>query len=180
MYVIQDKKTKTVLHMAQSVPGETPKPEQIFPSFDPKTMLLGRSATPAIPAWFTIEDGVVKEVEPPAVEAQAQAKPAPSPSLDQVKQALIAAASRLAFEKRRELIPDHEQQNAALGVYDDKRTQTIRDTVKAFRSEYKRYEAAVLKAKSINEVHSLPLNYPTKLDAAASGAPRKADKEKKP
>jgi hypothetical protein len=175
MFVIRDKKSKAILHMQQSVPGERHKPEELFPDFDPKTMEFGRAETPAVPAYFTIENGVIKPEEPPAPEGAAAA---PAPTLDELKAATIAEASRLAFELRKKLIPDHEMQNAALGIYDEERTQAIRDTIKAFREEYKRFEAAVKKARSIKEVQSLKPDFPNEVQAAESGSTRKGDATK--
>ena len=43
MYLIINKKTKDILHMSNSFPGEDRKPEDIFPSFDPASMEFGRS-----------------------------------------------------------------------------------------------------------------------------------------
>jgi hypothetical protein len=175
MFVIRDKKSKTVLHMGQSLPGERREPEEFFPDFNPKTMEFGLTDTPHIPAWFTIENGVVKPEEPPAPEV---AEEAPAPTLAQVKESKIAEVSRLAFELRRQLVPDHEMQNAALGIYDEKRTQAIRDTVAAFRDEYKRFEAAVKKARSIKEVQALKPDFPTEVRAATTGPSRKGDTSK--
>ena len=175
MYVIRDKKSKTILHMRQSYPDEHLKPEEVFKGFDPKTMEFGRSETPAVPAWFTIVDGVIKAEEPPPSEQQ-EAPAAPPPSLEQVKAATIAQFSRLAFDERKRLIPDHEMQNAALGVYDEKRTQAIRDTIKAFRDEYHRLEAAVKKARSVREVQSIKPAFPDKVEAAAGGTSKKEKK----
>jgi hypothetical protein len=180
MYVIRDRKSKSILHMAQSIPGESRKPEELLPGFDAKTMEFGRADMPAIPAWFSIENGIIKPEEPPPPEPVAAAD-APTQSLDQLKEATIKGLSQLAFELRKKIIPEHELQNAALGVYDEKRSQAIRDTVKAFRDEYHRLEATVKKAKSAKELQSLKPNFPTKVESAPSGPPKRGEgaKEKK-
>ncbi|WP_164000344.1 hypothetical protein [Pyxidicoccus caerfyrddinensis] len=175
MFVIRDKKSKAILHMWQSVPGERRKPEELLPDFDAKTMEFGRTDALSVPANFDIENGDIKPLAPPEPEVAA----APAPSLAQVKEATLAEFSRLSFELRKKLIPEHELQNAALGVYDDKRTQAIRDTVKAFRDEYKRLEAVVKKARSIKEVQALEPDFPTQVAAAVSSASRKGEKEKR-
>jgi hypothetical protein len=162
MYVIRDKKSNAVLRMLQSVPGESRKPEEIFPDFNAETMEFGHSDEPGIPAWFTIEDGKVKPLPPPKDEA---APAAPAPTLDQIKAASIEHLSRRSFELRQKLIPDHEIQNAALGIYDQKRTTAIRNTVKAFRDEFHRLEAATKKASSVEELRALEANFPSKVDA---------------
>jgi hypothetical protein len=175
VFVIRDKKSKAILHMWQSVPGERRKPEELLPDFDAKTMEFGRTDALSVPASFDIENGVIKPLAPPEPEVAA----APAPSLAQVKETTLAEFSRLSFELRKKLIPEHELQNAALGVYDDKRTQAIRDTVKAFRDEYKRLEAVVKKARSIKEVQALEPDFPTQVAAAVSSASRKGEKEKR-
>jgi hypothetical protein len=178
MFVIRDKKSKAILNMWQSMPGERRKPEELLPDFDAKTMEFGHTDTPSVPAHFDIVNGVIKPLEPPAPEPEATPA-APAPTLAQVKESTVAELSRLAFELRKKLIPEHELQNAALGVYDEKRTQAIRDTVKAFRDEYKRLEAVVKKAKSIKEVQAVKPDFPTQVVAAASSASRKGEKEKR-
>src|SRR5262245_4711723 len=136
MYVVRNKKTKELIHMANSVPGVDLRPEQVLSSFDPKTMELGRYHEQHLPDDFTIEDGVVVAREKPKKEAE---------TLESLKAVKLAEASRLAFEQRRRLIPEHEALNAALGIYDEKRTRQIQETVKAFRDEYKRFETALEK-----------------------------------
>lgn len=178
MYVIRERKSKAILHMRQSVPGDNLKPEEIFPNFDDKTMEFGRSPTHSVPAWFTIENGVIKPSEPPAPEVKGEATAAPAQSLDQLKESSIAELSRLSFELRKKIIPDHEFQNAALGIYDEKRTRAIRDTTKAFRDEYHRLEAAVRKAKTVKELQALKANFPTKVEAAMTSPSRKGDSTK--
>ena len=53
--------------------------------------------------------------------------------------------------------------NAALGIYPEKRTKQIQETVKAFREEYKRFEAALGKARSRKDIEALEPKFPTKL-----------------
>lgn len=183
MFVIRDKKSKTLLHMSQALPGESRKPEELLPGFDPKTMEFGRSESPSIPAWFTIEEGIVKPMEEPASEVKPRSLPEPpAPSLEESRKTTLEELSRRSFQLRQQLIPDHEMQNAALGIYDEKRTQAIRETIKAFRDEYHRLEATVKKARSVREVQGVKANFPTRLvEATASGPSKKSDtsKEKK-
>ena len=154
MYVVRNKKTKAIIHMVNSTPGVDLQPEQVLAGFDPKTMELGRYHEQHLPDDFNIEDGVVVSREKPKKEAE---------TLENAKAAKLAAASRLSFELRRRLIPEHEALNAALGVYDEKRTRQIQETVKAFRDEYKRFEAALEKARTAKAVEALEPDYPTKL-----------------
>src|SRR3954466_9466060 len=165
MYVVRNKKTKAVIHMVNSTPGVDLKPEEVFTGFDAKTMEIGRFSEQFLPSQFTIEDGVVisqdKQKAPGEDLAELGGK--------ELKVYKLAKASRMAFEERQKLIPDHEMMNAALGIYPEKRTQQIQATVKAFRDEYKRFEAALDKAKSRKDVEALEPKYPTKLVSASGG-----------
>lgn len=152
MYVVRNKKTKALIQMANSVQGIDLKPEEVYRGFDPKTMEFGRYHEQHLPSEFEIVDGVVKSLEKePVVD------------LKTLKAQKLAAASRQAFEERLKLVPDHEMMNAALGVYPEKRTKQIQETVKAFREEYKRFEAALEKARSKKDVEALEPKFPTKL-----------------
>jgi len=153
MYVVRNKKTKEIIHMMNSSPGVDLKPEEVLRHFDPKTMELGRYHEQHLPEEFTIVDGVVKSTEKEPKDADLKA----------LKATKLAQASRQAFHERQRLVPDHEMMNAALGVYPEKRLHQIQETVKAFREEYKRFEAALEKAKSRKDVEALEPKYPTKL-----------------
>lgn len=152
MYVVRNKKTKALIQMANSTKGVDLKPEEVFRGFDPKTMEFGRYKEQHLPSEFEIVDGVVKSLdEEPVVD------------LTTLKSQKLAAASQKSFEERLKLIPDHELMNAALGVYPEKRTKQIQETVKAFREEYKRFEAALGKARSRKDIEALEPKFPTKL-----------------
>jgi hypothetical protein len=64
---------------------------------------------------------------------------------------------------RRQLVPDHQLLNAGIGLYDDDRSQSLRDTVQAFRDEYHRLEGLVAKAKSVKELDAIKPAFPTAL-----------------
>lgn len=159
MYVVRNKKTKAIIQMMNSQPGIDLKPEQVFPGFDPKTMELGRYHEQHLPDEFTIEDGVVKAKEKKEKDREKEK----GPDLETLKSAKLAEASRLAFERRRKLIPEHEMLNAALGIYPEKRTREIQETVKAFRDAYHAFEEKLGKARSKKEVEALEPSFPTKL-----------------
>ena len=152
MYVVRNKKTKELIHMMNSTPGVDLQPEQVLPHFDAKTMELGRFEHQYLPAEFTIEDGVVKEVGKDS-----------GPNLKDLKVLKLAAAARQSFQERQQLIPDHEVMNAALGIYPEKRTKQIQETVRAFRDAYKEFEAKLEKAKTKKDVETLEPKFPTKL-----------------
>jgi hypothetical protein len=164
MYLIVDKKTKAILHMSNSFPGEDKKPEEIFPSFNPSTMDFGRSPEQFIPAHFTIENGVVKDLAPPAA--------APPETLAQARERVVRGFTDAALASRRMLIPDHQLMNAGLGMYDDARVQAIRATVQAFRDEVNRLEASAAKATSIQELEALKPSFPTALVQPKVVAPK--------
>lgn len=162
MYVVREKKSKSILRMVHSRAGEELKPEEVFPGFDPKTMEMGRSDKQYVPVEFTIEDGKVKSLEPEPAKVKAKELTA-AEELANLKEAKLWEVSRQAFELREKLIPEHELQNAGLGIYDEERTSSIRETVHDFRDEYHRLEAAIRGAKSKKELDGVAARFPTKL-----------------
>jgi hypothetical protein len=161
MYLIIDKKTKEILHMCNSFPGEERKPEELFPSFDPATMEFGRSPEQFVPVNFTIKDGVVEDATPVPKAAAAARE-----TIAQARERTLRAFSEETLAKRRALVPDHQLMNAGIGLYDDERVQTIRATTQAFREEYQRLEAAVAKAKSVKELEAITPSFPTEMITA--------------
>jgi len=153
MYLIVDKKTNAILHMSNSFPGEDKKPEEIFPSFDAATMVFGRAPEEYIPVHFAIEKGVVKDLDPPPQ--------APPETLEHARWRRLLGFHDQSMTLRRLLIPDHQMLNAGVGLYDDERTQTIRDTVQAFRDEVHRLEAAVAKAGTMKALAAIKPSFPT-------------------
>lgn len=156
MYLIVDKATQTILHMSNVYPGEDKKPQDLLPGFDEATMAFGRAPEQHIPARFAIEDGVVKNLDPPAA-----ATAAPAETLDQARERKLREISALGLALRARLIPDHQLLNAGLGLYDDDRVQGLRATVQAFRDEYRRMEAKVARAGSLKEIDDLQPAFPT-------------------
>lgn len=154
MYLVIDKRSKTILHMSNSFPGEEKAAKDVFPEFDPVTMDFGRSPEQYVPTEFAIENGVVKNLA--ALTASVNLVE----SIDQARQRKLAQFSDASFAARRELIPDHELINAALGIYDAERVQSIRRTVEAFRNEYHRLAAAVGKAGSPGELEAIKASFP--------------------
>lgn len=171
MYVIRNRKSGKILHVAQSHPGEEREASEVYPDFDPETMEFGRSESTSIPAWFDIVDGKVQPLEPPEPRAL-KGKP---PRLYELKETAVAELSRMSVELRQQLIPDYKVQNATLGLYDEERTRAIRDTVAAFREEYHRLEAAVLAADTFKEMEAIRPNFPTELVQPAAEAPDARD-----
>src|SRR3954447_10517963 len=100
MNLIVDKKTKAILHMSNSLPGEDKKPEEIFPSYDPATMEFGRAPEQHIPVHFTIENGVVKDLVP-AVAAAPE-------TIAQARARVLRGFTDDSISKRAALIPDYQ------------------------------------------------------------------------
>jgi len=166
MYLIIDKKTKAVLHMSNSMPGEDRKPEEIFPRFDRATMDFGRSPDQFIPVHFAIENGVVKD--------QAPVLAAPRENLAQARQRVLRGFTDASLSARNQLIPDYQILNAGLGIYDADRTQAIKETVQAFRDEGHRLQKLVADAKSVQELEAIKPSFP----AAIATKPRTAPKSR--
>ncbi len=154
MYLVIDKQSKAILHMSNSFPDEEKAAKDVFPEFDPATMEFGRSPEQYVPTEFTIENGVVKDLSPVVAAAEHVE------SIDQARQRRLAHFSEASFAARRELIPDHELMNAALGIYETDRVHSIRRTVEAFRDEYHRLAAAVGKAGSLSELNAIKAAFP--------------------
>jgi len=124
MFLIVDKKAKAILHMSNSIPGEDKKPEEVLPQFDPVAMEFGRAAEQYVPVRFTIENGVVKDLEPPLST--------PQETLAQARARVLREITNTSLANRARLIPDYQIMNAGLGLYDQQRTQAIRTRCKPF------------------------------------------------
>jgi hypothetical protein len=167
MYLVIDKKTKAILHMSNSFPGEDKKPEEIFPPYDPLTMEFGRAPEQHIPVRFAIENGVVKDLAPPLAAAPE--------SIAQARERVLREITDASLSSRVQLIPDYQLVNAGLGIYDADRTQAMKDTVQAFRDEVHRLEKVVAAAKSVQELAAIKPSFPT---AVVTPKPKPVPKQK--
>lgn len=167
MYLFVDKKTNAVLHVANASPGDDRKPEQFFRGFDPATMDFGHAPDHFIPARFAIRRGLVVNLDPPQAETLAQAR-----------ERRLREFSAQALALRAVLVPDYQLLNAGIGLYDEQRVQSLRDTVNAFRSEVQRLQSAIAKAKSTEELDALVPAFPAVivLLKVAAAKPAKATK----
>lgn len=165
MYLIVNKKTKDILHMSNSFPGEDRKPEELFPGFDPSTMEFGRAPDQHIPVKFTIQKGVVKELDPAKAET--------ADSLDQAKEKALKAFSDSLISHRRDHFPDYQLLNVGLGIYEEDRAQSIRNAVQAYREEYHRLEKEVAKAKSMKDLGAIVPAFPPHGSASPNKSTRK-------
>lgn len=159
MYLIIDRATHSVLHMSNAYPGEDKKPEDLLPGFDAATMDFGQSPEPYIPVRFAIEDGVVKDLDPPP-PAAAAAEPE---TLDQARVRKLREFAAQSLWQRAQLIPDYQLLNAGLGLYDAARMQSLRATVQAFRDEVGRLEKAAAKVRTVKALEALQPAFPTAL-----------------
>jgi hypothetical protein len=154
MYLIIDKNTQAILHMSNSFPGEEDKtPEALFPGFDSATMDFGKASGQCVPVRFGIENGVVVDLD--------AAEPEPEPDIAALREQKLKDFEDISLGQRRHLIPDHQLLNAAIGIYDEARVKSIRDTVQAFRLEYGRLEKAVVGAKTSLALDAIKPSFPT-------------------
>lgn len=167
MYIIIDKKTKEILHMSNSIPGEEKEPQELLSNFDPKTMEFGRAPEQFIAEKFTIKNGVVKNIEEETPEP-------PKETLEEARLRKLNSFSRLSLEMRQEILPDYKLQNVALGLYPEAKIVVIRDTVQAFRDEFHRLEAAVGRARSVKAVDAIEAKFPQQLEVKKASPTRKA------
>jgi|GEM_PF-6201753 hypothetical protein len=159
MYIIIDRKSKKILHMCNSRPGEDKQPQELMPDFDPKTMEFGRAPEQYIAEKFVIENGVVRNIEDEAVQLAATTKE----SVAEARERRLRSFSALSLALRKNILPDYKLQNAALGIYDAEETATIRATVEAFRAEYHRLEKELEKARSLKTIEAVEAKFPTAL-----------------
>jgi len=188
MHVIRDKQTSKVLYIDYSS-SETPQPGKlVYPDFDDQQMEIGWTELSYIPAWFDIDKtGVIQELDLDEAAKRGLYQLEPGQKLvkgkvvdmdkdelvtegllklDDMKQQMLEFYNALSFHKRNELIPDYRLNNAALGVYDEKRVADYRATIQAFRDEAKRLIGLVNEAKSIAELEAIQENFPTGIISA--------------
>ncbi len=185
MHVIRDKQTHEVLYVDYS-PSDTPRRgAAIYPDFDAQRMEVGWTGESYIPAWFDIdEQGVIQELD--LIEAVKRGLYQLEPGqklvdgkivdmdraelveegllqLDDLKQRMLEYYEALSFQKRKELIPDYKLNNAALGVYDDRRMADYQVTIQAFREEAKRIARLINAATTVADLESIEENFPAKI-----------------
>lgn len=183
MHVIRDKKTAQVLYVDYSHSESAKQAENVYPAFDADKMEIGWTPESYIPAWFDIDKkGNIKEIslDEAAERGLYQLEPGQKLvkgrivdmdnaelvaegllKLDDIKRDLTEYYHALSFARRNELIPDYKLNNAALGVYDDKRLADYRATIQAFRDEVKRITGLVEAAKSAAELEAIEERFPT-------------------
>lgn len=84
-------------------------------------------------------------------------------SLDEIKLRKKEYFSALALQKRNEILPDFNIQNALMGIYDDEITATYKKTIEAFRKEYHRLEGMIDEAKSLDKLDKFKAKFPKKV-----------------
>lgn len=159
MYIVVSKKTKEILHMSNSLPGEDKTAEELMPDFNIETMEFGRCADQYIAEKFEIKNGVVKNIEDEsAIQVETESK---EESVVDARLRRLQEFEYLALSERNAILPDFKLQNVALGIYDEKKVNAIRATVEAFIKEHKRLEAAVNKARSVKNIDAIEAKFPT-------------------
>lgn len=188
MHAIRDKHTNKVLYIDYSS-SEAPQPGKlVYPDFDDQQMEIGWTELPYIPAWFDIDKtGVIQELDLDEAANRGLYQLEPGQKLvkgkivdmekdelvaegllklDDMKQQMLEFYNALSFHKRNELIPAYRLNNAALGVYDEKRVADYRATIQAFRDEAKRISDSINEATSVKELESIQENFPTSIISA--------------
>lgn len=97
-------------------------------------------------------------------------------SLEEYKARRIEYFSRLSFQKRNEILPEYKVLNAALGIYDEKKTEMIKSTILAFKEEFKRVRDMIDGASTAEVVALAEALFPKRLLAAAKKKPGKSGK----
>lgn len=188
MHVIRDKKTAQVIYVDYSQTDSALPGEDIYAGFDAYKMDIGWTPESYIPAWFDIDEkGVIRELEPGEAAERGFLALEPGQKLikgkivdmdnaellgegllklEDMKRELTDYYTALSFHKRNELIPDYKLNNAALGVYDEKRMADYRATIKAFRDEVKGLIGLVDAARSAAELEAIQENFPTSIISA--------------
>ena len=184
MYVIRNKQTKELVYIDYRKSSDIISGEEVYPKFSSDDMELGRTDKKYIPVHFKIDDnGIVHklsvteqladgliELEPTekildekvvvkSIEEQVEDGIC---TLDDFRQQMIEYYSSLAFQKRRELMPDYKLENTALGIYDEETILSYKETVQAFRNEFYRIKELINKSDSINDIRNITANYPEK------------------
>jgi hypothetical protein len=191
MHIIREKKTEEILYIDHSPSTSKRNGEEIYKGFNPETMEVGWTKHSYVPAYFDIDrKGKITELtlaeaakrglhklpeDQKIVNGEIEHKSKSELIADglinisNIKQDALEYYNALSFAKRGELIPDYKLENASLGVYEDKdRLSTYRETIKAFRAEYKRIEALVNSANSVEEIEAIKQNFPEELISARS------------
>ncbi|MEK6210040.1 MAG: hypothetical protein AABM64_06660 [Pseudomonadota bacterium] len=201
MHLIRDKKSKQVLFIDYAATADPQPGAAVYPAFDPATMEVGWTDQSYIPAFHDI-DAAGRVVELDLDEAARRGLYQPDPTqklvggklvaksdkelvaeglldLAAMKAQAIEACSKAALELRAKLIPDYKLQNAALGVYDDDRLPAYRATIEAFRAEVHRLEAAIEKAKTLQDLRAITPKFPDSIISAPAGPPEDKPRRKK-
>lgn len=181
MYIVRNKESKNVIYINHS--NKELEGKEIYRKFDQHTMEIGKTNKTHIPANFNInDDGEVAEL---ALEEKIKAGlpvigihqkfingqlidkntkeliDEEILSFDYIKSNMTQAYATLSFMKRRNLIPDYQLENAALGVYDDQRKTDCLSTVKAFRDEFHRLRDLIENSTTIEELEKVEEQFPT-------------------
>lgn len=188
MHVIRDKHTSEVLYIDYSSSDSPQSGKLVYPLFDDQQMEIGWTELSFIPAWFDIDKtGVIQELDLDEAANRGLYQLEPGQKLvkgkivdmdqtelvaegllklDDMKQQMLEFYNALSFHKRNEIIPDYKLNNAALGVYDEKRIAEYKVTIQAFRDEAKRLAGSVNEATSVAELEAIKENFPTSIISA--------------
>ena len=185
MHIIRDKSSGNIIYVDYTYTDTMLAGEQIYAEFDGSQMELAWSEQNYIPAYFDIDNkgNIVALSEAESVnrgllqlepeqklengeivdKSQSELIDEGLLKLEDIKQELIKFYHSLSFAKRAALIPDYKLNNAALGVYDDKRIEDYKLTIQAFRDEAKRLTGLVRKADTVEDLEAIKEKFPASI-----------------
>jgi hypothetical protein len=189
MHIIRDKKSRKIVFIDYT-PSDSPKPgKAVFEGFNERTMEIGWTKEKFVSAYFNVDkNGKIVELDREQAVKAGQLRLAPDQKLvdgnivsktnselvsegiiklSDFKKAAIENYSSMAFARRSELIPDYKLGNALLGIYATNLVEDYKATVKAFRDEFHRIEALIVKAKKVEDIEAIKENFPTSIVSAA-------------
>lgn len=104
-----------------------------------------------------------------------------SMTLDEIKANKIEEFSSQALSLRNNILPDYKIQNALMGLCDDQKTQSYKDTVEGFRAEFHRLKNDIEKARDLKAVEAIKADFPSKIinGGKDTSAKKKTVKSKK-
>ncbi len=191
MYVVRNKRDHKIIYVDQTSATGKIDGKEVYPDFKKRSMEVGWIKGSRIPANFTIaDDGEIEEMSRADKIANGIITPGPAhkvkngkivpksaeelladgtESLEEIKGEMLEYYSQLAFDKRRELIPDYKLRNAALGVYEPDQTASFRETVNAYRTEFYKIRARIDKADSLTKLKRIRENFPQEIVSPSDG-----------
>lgn len=188
MHIIKDTDSGEIIYVDYTYTQSVSSGEDLYPQFDSNRMAVGWTEQSYLPAHFDIDkNGNIVEIDNDELLASGLLEIEPSQKLingkiadksqaeliedgliklDDIKQGMLELYNAISFAKRNELIPDYKLNNAALGVYDDRRMADYKVTIQAFRDEAKRITGLINGATSVADLEAIEERFPTSIVSA--------------